>query len=295
MGLPYWWTNPEREVRYATTSKTDAGEILLALRGEDGAQVFQRKIGRYENISEEEILLVDLLREIKNERAPNEICYREKTEKVSWSMLRKLRHDRKLTNAPYRHEQVQQFTEELDDFVSFLSYEMALETWKNYTEKTVGLVNLWCGVAEIALHGTWRHLLSARDKYIAAAYAFGLETWPAVLGARLWMTPQATNCGMTCYTTGRPLEKGTSSASDCQGSHGGGQGKSLRTDVSDVKHGLVSDQYPYEFPRTVKGGKNRAARIKALGNAVVPQQAYPFFRAIAEMDAAIRDKEDITS
>lgn len=308
MGLPYWWTNPEREVRYATTSKTDAGEILLALRGEDGAQVFQRKIGRYENISEEEILLVGLLHEIKTERAPNKICYRKKTEKVSWSMLRKLRYDRKLTNAPYRHEQIQQFTEELDDFVLFLSYEMALETWKNYAEKTVGLVNLWCGVAEVgyipeslvALHGVWRYLLSDRDKYIAAAYAFGLETWPAPMGARLWMTPQAGACGMTSRTTGRPLEKsthlqaqvycaetrmwGTPSASDCQGSHGGGQGKSLRTDISDVKHGLVSDQYPYEFPRTVKGGKNRAARIKALGNAVVPQQAYPFFRAIAEME-----------
>lgn len=319
MGLPYWWTNPEREVRYATTSKTDAGEILLALRGEDGAQVFQRKIGRYENISEEEILLVELLREIKTERAPNKICYRKKTEKVSWSMLRKLRYDRKLTNAPYRHEQVQQFTEELDDFVSFLSYEMALETWKNYTEKTVGLVNLWCGVAEVgyipeslvALHGVWRYLLSARDKYIAAAYAFGLETWPAPMGARLWMTPQAGACGMTSKTTGRPLEKsthlqaqvycaearmwGTPSASDCQGSHGGGQGKSLRTDISDIKHGLVSDQYPYEFPRTVKGGKSRAARIKALGNAVVPQQAYPFFCAIVEMDAVIRGKEDIAS
>ena len=137
------------------------------------------------------------------------------------------------------------------------------------------------------------------------------QGWPAPMGARLWMTPQAGACGMTSKTTGRPLEKsthlqaqvycaetrmwGTSSAPDCQGSHGRGQGKSLRTDISDVKHGLVSDQYPYEFPRTVKGGKNRAARIKALGNAVVPQQAYPFFRAIAEMDAAIRDKEDITS
>ncbi|NCC91368.1 MAG: DNA (cytosine-5-)-methyltransferase [Spirochaetia bacterium] len=43
-------------------------------------------------------------------------------------------------------------------------------------------------------------------------------------------------------------------------------------------------QYPYEPPRTGIKIPNRAKRLKALGNAVVPQQAYPLFRAIAEMD-----------
>lgn len=50
---------------------------------------------------------------------------------------------------------------------------------------------------------------------------------------------------------------------------------------------LGQEQYPYEFPRTTTGGKDRTKRLKALGNAVVPAQAYPFFRAIAEIEMSI--------
>lgn len=40
-----------------------------------------------------------------------------------------------------------------------------------------------------------------------------------------------------------------------------------------------------DIPRLASGVKNRVGRLKALGNAVVPQQFYPFFRAISEVEA----------
>lgn len=91
--------------------------------------------------------------------------------------------------------------------------------------------------------------------------------WPAMMGERLWMTPKAGACGMTAKTKGRPLEMSTH--------------LSAQTFVAERDY---ADQYPYEPPRTGTGIPHRAARLKALGNAVVPAQAYPFFEAIAIME-----------
>jgi len=45
-------------------------------------------------------------------------------------------------------------------------------------------------------------------------------------------------------------------------------------------------QYPWEPPRIATGVKDRVAKLKALGNAVVPAQAYPIFKAIMEIEVA---------
>ena len=50
--------------------------------------------------------------------------------------------------------------------------------------------------------------------------------------------------------------------------------------------GMSEEQYDYEPPRAAENIKNRAARIKACGNGCVPQQVYPIFVAIAEIEKA---------
>lgn len=57
---------------------------------------------------------------------------------------------------------------------------------------------------------------------------------------------------------------------------------------------LGQGQYPYEPPRTCKGMKDRAKRLKALGNSVVPAQAYPFCLAISIIENTINSKENNT-
>lgn len=51
----------------------------------------------------------------------------------------------------------------------------------------------------------------------------------------------------------------------------------------------TSPQFPYEFPRIAPKGKWTEKRLKAIGNAVCPVQAYPLFRAIKFMHDSLHE------
>ncbi len=44
----------------------------------------------------------------------------------------------------------------------------------------------------------------------------------------------------------------------------------------------------HEIPRVATGIKNRVGRLKGLGNAVVPQQFYPVFQAISQIEKRMK-------
>lgn len=97
--------------------------------------------------------------------------------------------------------------------------------------------------------------------------------WPAPLGAKNWTTPNA-NDHRESDGTMRPSRIATGRQTDYL--------------YRDVKRFTETGQYSYEPPRVISGQKNRAKRLKCLGNAVVPQQIYPIFAAIAEIERVER-------
>ena len=94
--------------------------------------------------------------------------------------------------------------------------------------------------------------------------------WPAPMNAgENWITPQA-----NASTQGM---EGLLAREKRNGMHAT-RNLTAQIEVS------TTGQYPYEPPRVVEGQKNRAKRLKCLGNGCCPAQVYPIFKAIMEAE-----------
>lgn len=84
--------------------------------------------------------------------------------------------------------------------------------------------------------------------------------------------------GAGCETQGGPIADETKH--DPPRRDSGGRAQSRVGRAFDGLSPWMDGSWDRLVPRTARGVPNRAARLRALGNAVVPQQAYPIFRAI---------------
>lgn len=142
-----------------------------------------------------------------------------------------------------------------------------------------------CGVGDSAIRQNVSHAASERvqgcDAVCTAEQNGGPgEMQPDTSGSDGANVCNAMRWGRTGYERWRELQEFSDGHRGAAESGMGGMADGLSARMDRM---LTTWDAEPDIPRVATGLKNRADRLKCLGNAVVPQQAYPIFRALKEM------------
>ncbi len=283
----------------AKTRYRFGSEVLRGLRKTDREETLRELPGGQEALREQAVLQSPMCRGGAPESNPDEIRDWEEIAPRAEELLCCLWGRCRVTGTSLGREPLEQFFGELVNRLCKLPHKVALETWEVYEKKTSSLCYLRCGkpckehVSEalVEIQKIWRSADEKGEDWEGACVNKGGQLspcwteclmgfpigwtdvdcdepepwpgWPALMGERLWNTVSADDGKpSTAIRPGRTAEN-----------------EYLRRQVVHIH----ADQHPWEPPRTTAECKNRAKRLKCLGNAVVPAQARPFFEAIRQI------------
>jgi hypothetical protein len=224
-------------VNHANAEEARAGKVLQAMREKDGEEAIQRNAGEQSRFQPQEVLRSSMCGNGEKTQRTINRCASQEVCPFSGGCLRKMRYDREFRASSQRWQSCQQRSVEPDDFMQFMSHEMALGEWEEAAQRKICLRRLrqaWKGVRPVPqtlpeAKEIWKSLSYQEKIWIAFSFS-GRTLWPAGPG----------------------------------------------------------EQHPWEPPRIATGVKDREARLKALGDAVVPAQVYPILKAISEIERGIQ-------
>jgi len=139
---------------------------------------------------EKEILRQSLYGSIPNEKQSNIFSDIEKSSEIQKTKLRKMWEQSQFEYTSYRRGLDEQFDRKLNNIVCKLSYKNTLGKWKEITEETIGLYNLWTTCEEIGyvpktlseVQKIWKSLTYEEMEWIIIRIGIGNRCWAEWVG-----------------------------------------------------------------------------------------------------------------
>jgi hypothetical protein len=202
MNFPKEWTNLQTYSKiglgdkHGTSKETRRGEILQSLLQKDASSEIQRNIRKQSSFQKKEVLQPPMYGSSNDTRQTNIDSVAKKSNTVSGKNMRPLRNTRQSKHPSFRYQSSKQRFKEPQNVMCFMSYIMALDTWKSQkadTETTTAMLCVQRAISEIMagnvpetlseIKKIWRSLTNKEKAWIALRCSSGnswCSEWPEV-------------------------------------------------------------------------------------------------------------------